>query len=337
MKEMYYVGMDIHKKNISYCIKKADGKILDEGNIASEKEALLNWAGYLPQPWTGAMEATLFTGWIYDTLLPEAFELKVANSLRLKAISCGKKKTDKIDARTIGDILRANLLPECYMAPKDIRDLRRVLRFRNYLMRIATSLKNKTAGILMECGVQYNKKKLHGKKYFKDLLGNLEDVPDSVKEMMFLSHTELKVFEGIQKSLLRHISEDELLKNRLNLLRSIPGVGEITALSWALEIGEPERFSSIRKAVSYCGLCSALKESAGKTRRGPLSKQRNKHIQWILIEAAKLAPRYNLQLADVHAREVARGNKNRATIAVARKLVSYLLAVDKTQRPFSYR
>jgi hypothetical protein len=71
--------------------------------------------------------------------------------------------------------------------------------------------------------------------------------------------------------------------------------------------------------------------------RGPISKQRNKHLQTILIEAAKLAPRYHPQLAAVHERELGRGNRNRATLAVARKMVAYLMAVDRSGKPFEIR
>ena len=108
----------------------------------------------------------------------------------------------------------------------------------------------------------------------------------------------------------------------------------MTALTWALEICDPQRFRSIADAVSYCGLTSALDCSADKQHRGPISKQRNGHLQTVLIEAAKLAPRWNPQLAAVHERELERGNRNRATLAVARKLVAYLLAVDKSGQPF---
>jgi len=112
----------------------------------------------------------------------------------------------------------------------------------------------------------------------------------------------------------------------------------VTALTWALEICDPHRFSSRAKAVSYCGLSSAQKESAGKSARGPLSKQRNKHLQTILVEAAKLAPRWNPQLAAVYWRERERGsNPNRATLAVARKLVGYLMYVDKNRKEFIVR
>ena len=70
--------------------------------------------------------------------------------------------------------------------------------------------------------------------------------------------------------------------------------------------------------------------------RGPISKKRNKHIQTILVEAAKIAPIWNRQLADLHKKEVARGNKNRATLAVARKLVTYMLSVEKSGKDFCY-
>jgi len=89
--------------------------------------------------------------------------------------------------------------------------------------------------------------------------------------------------------------------------------------------------------MSYCGLTAALKSSAGKQQRGPISKQRNHWLQTTLIEAAKLAPRWNPQLAALHARELERGHRNRATLAVARKLVAYLLAVDKSRQPFQER
>ena len=89
--------------------------------------------------------------------------------------------------------------------------------------------------------------------------------------------------------------------------------------------------------MSYCGLTAAFRSSAGKQQRGPLSKQRNSWLQTTLIEAAKLAPRWNPQLAQLHAQQLGRGHANRATLQVARKLVAYLLAVDKSGQPFQVR
>jgi transposase len=125
-----------------------------------------------------------------------------------------------------------------------------------------------------------------------------------------------------------------VLATRVERLTTIPAIGVVTALSWALEIGEVSRFTSLKHAVSYCGLCSGENSSAGVQKRSPISKQRNQHLQTVLIEAAKLAPRWNHDLALLHDKEVTRGNRNRATLAVARKLVAYLLAVDRREKPF---
>ena len=143
------------------------------------------------------------------------------------------------------------------------------------------------------------------------------------------------MFETTQRQILDQLQKEPRLVERLEVLKSIRGVGDVTALSWALEICDPHRFASIADAVSYCGLTSALVSSADKQRRGPISKQRNAHLQTVLIEAAKLAPRWNPQLAALHEREM--GHRNRATLLVARKLVAYLLAVDKSGKPFQIR
>jgi transposase len=122
--------------------------------------------------------------------------------------------------------------------------------------------------------------------------------------------------------------------DRLERLMTIPAVGPITALTWTLEVGDVQRFSSIKKAISYCGLCGAEKSSGSTVQRTPLSKQRNKHLQTTLIEAAKMAPRNSSDLAMLYDKEKRKGNANRATLAVARKLVVYLMAVDRGRRNF---
>jgi hypothetical protein len=76
MQSMYYVGLDVHKKTISYCVKDASGHIQLEGTIPATRMDLDRWMKTLPQPWTAAMEATIFSGWIYDHLKPHAAVLK---------------------------------------------------------------------------------------------------------------------------------------------------------------------------------------------------------------------------------------------------------------------
>ena len=334
MERLYYIGLDIHKKTISYCVKQVDGKIMQQGKLAAERKTLLKWMEGLPGPWLGAMEATLFTGWVYDFLKPYAFDLKVAHPEMLKAITAAKKKNDRADAEKIADLLRVNLLPECYMLSEELRELRRILRYRNMIVRTAVKMKNKMSGLLMEVGATYSKEKLHRRKYFDNLLERIEDVPESVKNMLKLSRSSLEMFDAVQKKLVRTLREDNLIHERVQRLMSIKGVGEVMALTWVLETGDSSRFHSARQAVSYCGLCSAQRESAGKEQRGPISKKRNKHLQTMLIEAAKLAPRWNPHLAAIHEKELKNGHRNRATLAVARKLVEYMLAVERQQKDF---
>ena len=331
---MYYIGLDVHKRTISYCVKDAAGQLHQEGKIGSTRRELDAWIKTLPQPRTIAMEATIFTGWIYDHLLPHAEKVKVAHPLMLRAIAAAKRKNDRVDAGKIADCLRCDFLPECHMTSTAIRDRRRTLRYRNLVLKQMVQMKNRVSGLLMETGVSYNKQRLHKLGYFAELMSSNDEVSESIRPLLKLSRETIVRSQKLDYALVSSLERDPLLAERLERLRTIPGVGPITALTWTLEIGDVSRFHSIKQAISYCGLCSAERSSADKLIRMPISKQRNKHIQQVLVEAAKLAPRYNHELALVYEQEQQRGNKNRATLAVARKMVAYMLAVERRKQDF---
>ena len=143
---MYYIGLDVHKKTISYCVKDAAGKIYSEGKTGSTRRELDAWITTLPQTSMMAMEATIFTGWIYDHLVPHAEKVKVAHPLMLRAIAAAKRKNDKIDASKIADCLRCDFLPECYMTSTEIRDRRRHFRYRGLLVKQMVQMKKPDLG-----------------------------------------------------------------------------------------------------------------------------------------------------------------------------------------------
>jgi len=329
MEPMYYIGLDVHKRKISYCVKDSSGQVYAEGSLPATRFDLDRWMKALPQPWSAAMEATMFTGWIYDHLKPHAAALKVAHPLMLRAIAVAKRKNDRIDANKICDCLRCDFLPECYMAPTAIRERRRTLRYRNLLVRQMVQMKIKISSLLMEAGVSYNKQRLHRAGYFRELLATNPDIDEGLRSLLRQCRETVVRLSKTESALIRSLEDDRLLAERVERLMSIPAIGPITALTWALEVGEVQRFSSIKKAISYCGLCGAEKSSGNTVQRTPLSKQRNKHLQTTLIEAAKMAPRYSPTLALLYDREKQKGNANRATLAVARKLVAYLMSVDR--------
>jgi len=228
METIYFIGLDVHKETIAYCIKKVDGKKIDQVVVSADRASLSKLAENLHSPLVGAMKATLFTGWIYDFLQPFALELKVAHPEMLKAIVVAKKKNDRDDdAERITDLLRVNLLPETYMMPTRLRDLRRMLRYRNLIVRTAVRMKNKMSGLLMEVGAQYDKRKLHGKRYFHHLMESIEYVPDSIKDMLRMSRGGFELFDSIQKKLVRTLRENPMIRDRVRLLMTIPGMGEI--------------------------------------------------------------------------------------------------------------
>jgi transposase len=252
----------------------------------------------------------------------------------LRAIALAKKKNDTIDAGKIADCLRCDFLPECHMAPTAIRERRRVLRYRHLPARQIVRTKNRVSGLLMETGVEHNKSRLHKVGYFRRLMAINSEIDDSIRPLLRLSRETIERCQKTDYALVSSLQRDPLLKERVRRLRTVPGVGPITALNWALEMGDISRFRSIKQAVSYCGLCGDERSPADKVIRMPLSKQRNKHIQYVLVEAAKLAPRQSPELALIHQKATERGNRNRATLAVARKMVAWLMAVDREKREF---
>ena len=325
----YYVGLDVHRRSISFCVKRADGSIVREGKIAATREAIAEWARAFDGPWCCGLEATICSHWIYEHLKTCAARVQMANPARLKAISTAKRKSDLLDARTLADLLRCNLFPDCYVPPIEFQSLRCYLRERALLVRTRVMFKNKTAGLLIERGVPYETRKLHGKRYFAALLEENATLIEDLKPLLAFHRTQIDQLEQMDNTIVGQLAGDPLLKQRIECLKTIRGVGDITALTWAVEVGEPSRFPNERHAISYCGLCAAQRESAGVQKRGPLSKQRNAFLQTTLIEAAHMAVTHNEKLRAIYETECRRGPKNRATLEVARRLVRWLLAIDR--------
>jgi transposase len=195
------------------------------------------------------MEATMFSGWIYDHLKPHAAALKVAHPLMLRAIAAAKRKNDRIDATKICDCLRCDFLPECYMASTAIRERRRTLRYRNLLVRQMAQMKIKISPLL--------------------------DIDEGLRLLLRQCRETVVRLGKTENALIRSLQHDRLLAGRVERLMSIPAIGPITALTWALEIGDVQRFSSIKKAVSYCGLCGMRGETPRLCGAKPKLKRRS--------------------------------------------------------------
>src|SRR5215470_5284748 len=131
------------------------------------------------------------------------------------------------------------------MAPTAIRERRRTLRYRNLLVRQMVQMKNKIGMLLMEAGVSYNKEKLHKVGYFRELLSS-PDINENLRALLRQCRETVVRQSKTENALIRSLQQDRLLAERVERLMSIPAIGPITALTWALEIGEVQRFSSIK-------------------------------------------------------------------------------------------
>jgi transposase len=139
---------------------------------------------------------------------------------------------------------------------------------------------------------------------------------------------------GIQKRLVDAIKDHSIIRDRVQRLLSIQGIGEITALTGCWRSVNRNGFTPLPRRSAIVVYARPKKNRPASNIVVRYLKKRNKHLQTVLVEAAKLAPRWNPHLAQIHQKELAKGNKNKATLAVARKLVAYMLAVDKNKRVF---
>jgi transposase len=121
--------------------------------------------------------------------------------------------------------------------------------------------------LLMEAGVSYNKQKLHKAGYFRELLATNPAINEGLGSLLRLCRETVVRLQRTESALVRSLERDPLLMDRVERLMTIPAVEPITALTWALEVGEVQRFSSIKKAISYCGLLLAKPARMGQPAR----------------------------------------------------------------------
>src|SRR5712691_6985598 len=157
-KKMIYVGIDLHRKRSQITALDEQGTELLSRRVANDPEALKTILAELG----GALEATYGWEWLADLLDQEGHELHLSHPLRTKAIAAARVKTDAVDARTLAHLLRTDLLPEAYVAPRELRDLRDLLRHRVVLTRMRSALKNRVHALLARQGIQREHADLFG-------------------------------------------------------------------------------------------------------------------------------------------------------------------------------
>jgi transposase len=147
-----YVGIDVHRKRSQLAVIDATGEVLANRNVPNGVEPILKVIGGLPPGTPAAFEAAFGTGWLVELLEGYGFEPHLVHPSRCKAIASARLKNDKVDAEILAQLLRADLLPEAWIAPPAVRQLRALLRHRVQLVRLRTLLRNRIHAVLADHG-----------------------------------------------------------------------------------------------------------------------------------------------------------------------------------------
>lgn len=291
----YYCGIDLGAKLSQVYIIDNDQKVLVNRKVANDIEVihrLIRSHGRVPT----VIESTFNWYWIVDGLQDRKVPVTLAHSLKLAAISNAKVKTDKHDALVLAQLLRANMIPTSYIYPAEQRPLRDLLRQRWDAVALRADEYCTMRGRLYREGiitVGSNEVKLMGAEEINELI----DHPLIRRQMMAnnerveLLTRQIKTFE---KDLLAQVKARPDFTN----LKTIPGIGDILALTLLLEIGEISRFPKARQFASYCRVAPGCADSGDSHRRGRGNKQGNPYLKWALTQAAEYARRFDRQFAD---------------------------------------
>ena len=253
----HFVGLDVHKQVIAFCVKTADGTIDNEGKIKTSRLELDAWVERMPRPetWVAGMETTMFSHWIYHHLQSRGANVRMGHAARMKAISAGKKKSDKIDARTIADLLRCDMFPTCYVIGPELGALRRQMRFRRESGGGANPVQEFHRGLADATGAwSTNGGACTASDTLRILMKANAWVEEEMRPVLRFNREQIEALGQMDKRLMGLLEKHPLLQQRVAALQTIEGVGPVTALTWALAgTGAP------RSALPPSSTCKATR------------------------------------------------------------------------------
>lgn len=312
-----YVGLDVHKDFCQAAFLDNEGRHIKDQRFENTASGLLELAQATKDSEV-VMEASSSSMHVYDAL-SQTCTVKVAHPLKVKAIASARIKTDRIDARILAHLLKADLIPESYVPSQEHRQARLAIRHRASLVSVRTQIKNKIHAILTREGVKIPS--------FRDKFGK--------KGMLFLKRIELgeaqrasldsllvvlealnKQVKEADKRVQEYASQDAYAK----LLATHPGVGRLTALAASSEICDIGRFPSHKKLSSYFGLVPSVYQSGNTDRKGRITKQGSNMMRMLLVQCAWSAVKRSGYFRKKYNKLKKRVGGNKAIIAIARTI-----------------
>ena len=315
-----FFGMDVHKNYIVVAAINANQEIVSRPRKVISPD-LENWINQnLMVEDEVVIEAMSCAFEIYDLLFPKVARVVVAHPYHVKLIAASFIKTDKRDAITLARLLAANMVPDVWVPPKHVRQLRSLIYHRTSLVHRRAAAKNRLHGIYH----QYRIIAPSGEGSFQPDYWNTLNLP--IVEKLRARHT----WEEIEH-LSKQIQEVEVLISQLSAqspwvedvpyLLQLPGIALLTAMTILSAIGEIGRFPSAKQLVGYAGLGARVHASGGTVKLGGITKQGRRELRYAMIEAAWNAIKYSPFWRQRYEQLARRMAKQKAATAIARKLL----------------
>ncbi len=321
------VGIDLHLHRSVICRIDEFGNELDCVQIDNDPRTLLREVGKAGPGAPVAVEATYGWYWAVDALTAARFEVHLAHPYGMKAMRKRKRvKNDARDAYELANLLRLGSLPEAYIAPPQLRELRELVRHRRQLVKTATSVKNGIRGLLAKHGIRLTVSHLEAAtgQGLLDLVQLPETYAlrlDSQRRLLMLLTNEIDALE---------VEIDRQLKHQRGYrdLLTVKGIGPVLAAVFVVEIGDISRFRTPAQLACWAGLTPRHDESDRRVRRGHISKEGNALVRWAAIEAIQrpCEPAVQAVKDDVLARR-GKTARNIAKVAAAHRMLDVVFYV----------
>jgi transposase len=328
-----FIGLDVHKRYlVAYGVDAQRNPVLGPARVLLCQ--LDQWmAKELTKEDAVVLEMTTNSFQLHDDLLPHAHSVTVVHPPHVSLITRAQVMTDKIAARVLANLHAVGLLPAVWVPPQEVRDQRALVAQRSKMMPLASQARNRLHAVLHRHHLAPPKGDPFAQgteEWWLDLeVSELQRVLiQSDLDTLAYARTQIA---SLEEAMTAHAAQDE----RVVLLLQLPGVGLVTAITLLAAIGDINRFASAKQLVSYAGLGSRVHDSGQTVRRGRITKAGRRDIRTVMVEAAHAAARAHQHWRAELARLEPRLGRNKAIVAIARKLlvaVWHVLSKDCADR-----
>ena len=315
-----FVGIDLHRRRTVIVRHTEAGEQLDCVRITNDPLTLareIAKAGHEPEV---VLEATYGWYWAADVLAEAGARVHLAHPLGVKGFTYRRVKNDVRDAADLADLLRMGRLPEAWIAPPPVRELRELVRHRAKLVVVRSGFKAGVHGVLAKQGLHVAVTDLFGPRGRAELAKAALDRAYRARVNAYLRlidtlDTEIGLADG-------WIAARLATDHGYRAIQAIPGIGPVWAAVFVAEIGDVTRFASARHLCSWAGLTPRHRESDATVHRGAITKMGSTLVRWAAVEAVQRIPDNACWLVATRAEITVRRGRNIATVAVARRLLT---------------